>query len=111
MSIDPTSRARYGWESDFPTFSDTEPQVIRISLEEFLGGAGALSDWTPGTTRFPKIQVEVGEVVELDELAQQYTAILEYELPLESRRPDVVLLVNGAVVVLELKGKSEPRAG
>ena len=50
----------------------------------------------------------MGEVVEIDELAQQYTAILEYELPLESRRPDVVLLVNGAVVVLELKGKAEP---
>ena len=108
MSIDPTSRARYGWESDFPTFSDTEPQVIRISLEEFLGGAGPLQldAWDDS---IPKIQVEVGEVVELDELAKQYTAILEYELPLESRRPDVVLLVNGAVVVLELKGKSEPQ--
>ncbi len=39
---------------------------------------------------------------------RQYTAILEYELPIESRRPDVMLLVNGAVVVLELKGKTEP---
>jgi hypothetical protein len=36
------------------------------------------------------------------------TAILEYELPLESRRPDVVLLVRGAIVVLELKGKEAP---
>ena len=108
MSADSKSaRARYGWESDFPTFSETEPQVIRISLEDFLGGAGPLQmgAWEDS---IPKIQVEVGEVVEIDELAEQYTAILEYELPLESRRPDVVLLVNGAVVVLELKGKSEP---
>ena len=102
-----SARARYGWESDFPTFSETETQVIRVSLEDFLGGAGPLQmdAWEDS---IPKIQVEVGEVVEIDELAKQYTAILEYELPLESRRPDVVLLVNGAVVVLELKGKSEP---
>ncbi|HET6496087.1 MAG TPA: hypothetical protein VFH61_12075, partial [Thermoleophilia bacterium] len=108
MSADSKSaRARYGWESDFPTFSDTEPEIIRVELEEFLGGAGPLQmdAWEDS---IPKIQVEVGEVVEIDELAEQYTAILEYELPLESRRPDVVLLVNGAVVVLELKGKSEP---
>jgi hypothetical protein len=53
-------------------------------------------------------EVETGKVVEVDALAREYTAILEYELPMESRRPDVVLLVSGAVVVLELKGKTEP---
>ena len=100
-------RARYGWESDFPAFAGEEPEIIRISLEEFLGGAGALQvdAWDES---IPKIQVEVGEVVEVDELAEEYTTILEYELPLESRRPDVILLINGAVVVLELKGKTEP---
>ena len=102
-----SARARYGWESDFPTFSEAEPRVVRISLQDFLDDAGdsQIRAWDDS---IPKIQVEVGEVVEIDELAQQYTAILEYELPLESRRPDVVLLVNGAVVVLELKGKTEP---
>lgn len=108
MTPEPESaRARYGWESDFPTFSEAEPRVVRISLQEFLTDAGdsQIHAWDDS---IPKIQVEVGEVVEIDELAQQYTAILEYELPLESRRPDVVLLVNGAVVVLELKGKTEP---
>ena len=108
MTPEPESaRAGCGWESDFPTFSEAEPRVIRISLQEFLADAGdsQIHAWDDS---IPKIQVEVGEVVEIDELAQQYTAILEYELPLESRRPDVVLLVNGAVVVLELKGKTEP---
>ena len=100
-------RARYGWESDFPTFSETEPRVVRISLQEFLADAGEsqVRAWDDG---IPKIQVETGKVVEIDELAREYTAILEYELPMESRRPDVVLLVSGAVVVLELKGKTEP---
>ena len=102
-----SARARYGWQSDFPTFSETEPRIVRIQLQEFLAGASE-SQVLAWDDSIPKIQVEVGEVVEIDELAQQYTAILEYELPLESRRPDVVLLVNGAVVVLELKGKAEP---
>ena len=35
-----------------------------------------------------------------------YSAILEYQLPMEARRPDVVLLLGGPVLVLELKGKS-----
>jgi hypothetical protein len=100
-------RARYGWESDFPTFSDAEPRTVRISLEEFLGDTGD-SQVRAWDDSIPKIQVETGKVVEVDELAELYTAILEYELPLESRRPDVVLLINGAVVVLELKGKIEP---
>ena len=33
--------------------------------------------------------------------AGAYSAILEYELPMESRRPDVVVLAGGAVVGLE----------
>jgi hypothetical protein len=50
----------------------------------------------------------VGELCDADTGANDCTAILEYELPLESRRPDVVLLVRGAIVVLELKGKESP---
>ena len=35
------------------------------------------------------------------------SAILEYVLPIDERRPDVVLLVNGAVLVLELKTRGD----
>lgn len=45
-------------------------------------------------------------MVERDGSAREYTAILEYQLPLESRRPDVVILLPGPVAVIELKGKS-----
>lgn len=101
------SRARCGWQSDFPTFSEAEPEVVRISLAEFLADVSE-SQVFAWDESIPKLQHEVGEVVVLDDLADTYTAILEYELPLESRRPDVVLLVSGAIVVLELKGKEEP---
>ncbi len=102
-----SARARFGWQSNFPTFSETKSEIVRISLEEFLADVSE-SQAFAWDDSIPKLQHEVGEVVILDNLADTYTAILEYELPLESRRPDVVLLVNGAVVVLELKGKIDP---
>ena len=38
--------------------------------------------------------------------ASDYSTILEYQLPMEHRRPDVVLLLRDGVLVLELKSKS-----
>ena len=38
--------------------------------------------------------------------SSQFTAVLEYELPMESRRADAVLLLHDNVVVIELKGKT-----
>ena len=102
-----SARARYGWESDFPTFSEAEPRVVRISLQEFLT-TPATRRSAPGTTPSPRSRSKSARSSRSTSSLEQYTAILEYELPLESRRPDVVLLVNGAVVVLELKGKTEP---
>ena len=43
-----------------------------------------------------------------DPSAREYTAILEYELPRDSRRPDVIVLERGCVAVLELKGALNP---
>jgi len=54
------------------------------------------------------LQRECRELVAAYDAARTYTAILEYELPRESRRPDVIVLENGVVVVLELKGKAVP---
>ena len=56
----------------------------------------------------PELQREVSEVVQVRTDAADFTAVMEYELPMESRRADAVLLVGAAVVVLELKGKISP---
>jgi|694.fasta_scaffold112574_3 hypothetical protein len=100
-------RARYGWESDFPAFSAAEPGLIRDRLQSFVRDASPeqMRAWTDS---IPPLQREVGEVLLKDRLAEKYSAILEYELPLESRRPDVVLLVGDGVLVIELKGKEQP---
>ena len=101
------SRARYGWESDFPGFRSARPSAVCERLESFI------TDASPEQVRawrdtIPPLQREVDEVLMRDELAKRYSAILEYELPLESRRPDVLLLVGSGVMVIELKGKREP---
>lgn len=97
----------HGWHSNFPDFGKESPRVIRAKLSEFIPNAGAQQEraWADS---IPKLQTEVREVVSDEPDADGYTAILEYQLPLESRRADVVLLVRGAIVVLELKGKSTP---
>jgi schlafen family protein len=98
---------RWGWKSDLPEFSGTAPRVVRLSLEQFVRDAGPeqVRAWDAA---IPWLQDECRELVRCDDVARTYTAILEYELPRESRRPDVILLENGAVVVMELKGKFEP---
>jgi len=101
------SEANYGWESNFPQFRRTEARIIRGRLEAFIRDASVeqIRAWRES---IPQLQHEIGEVVDRDASAAGYTAILEYQLPMEARRPDVVLLVRGPVIVLELKGKESP---
>jgi hypothetical protein len=102
-----SERARYGWGSDFAEFRGTPPRLIRERLSSFVKDVSAeqVRAWDDA---IPPLQTEVSEVLVRDSLAAEYSAILEYELPLESRRPDVVLLVGAGVLVVELKGKLVP---
>jgi len=99
--------AEHGWSSDFARFHDTPAPYIRQSLVDFLGVVSPeqLHAWEMS---IPPLQDEVGEVVIRDPEAATYSAILEYQLPMEHRRPDVVLLMGGGVLVLEVKSKAHP---
>ena len=81
--------------------------MIRTRLGNFVADA-SIEQIRAWDDSIPLLQREVRELCDADAAANECTAILEYELPLESRRPDVVLLVRGAIVVLELKGKESP---
>jgi len=102
---------RAGWVSDLPTFRNTEPRIVCLRLSDFVQDAGpeqirAWERWIPA------LQKEAGALLRSSEPAREYTAILEYELPRDLRRPDVIVLETGAVLVLELKGNpSATRAG
>lgn len=100
-------RPRSGWESSFADFRAAPPKQIRESLAAFVTDASP-EQHRAWADSIPPLQSEVSEVLIRDELARQYSAILEYELPMESRRPDVVLLVGAGVMVIELKGKLTP---
>lgn len=100
----------FGWKSDLPTFISSEPRVVRARLQEFV------SDASPEQVRawdssIPWLQRECSELEAQDYGAKQYTAILEYELPRDFRRPDVIVLQRGCIVVLELKGAPYPTRG
>ena len=103
MSEDP----RCGWNSKFPHFRSSSPKFIRESLSAYVKDAGAkqIRAWDDS---IPPLQNEVGEILDTDRSSPDYSTILEYSLPLESRRTDVIFLAKGSVVVLELKGKQRP---
>jgi hypothetical protein len=94
-----------GWSSDIRHFREAAPAYIRSSLEAFVRDA-SLQQIRAWDDSIPPLQREANELVVRDQAADGYSAILEYRLPMEYRRPDVVLLLGGPVLVLELKGKS-----
>jgi len=104
---DSVAEARRGWDSDFVRFAATPSNAIVAKLRAFLSGASVeqVRAWDDS---IPRLQTEVTQVREVHEEAARYTAILEYELPLESRRADAIFLLRESVVVIELKGKSRP---
>jgi len=99
--------SRCGWNSKFPLFRSTSPTFIRESLSAYIKDAGPkqVRAWDDS---IPPLQNEVGEILETDKASPDYSTILEYTLPMESRRTDVIFLAKGSVVVLELKGKLRP---
>ena len=99
--------ARRGWDSDFGKFGAVHHSRI---LDSILRNYPESSKQEKASWRrnVPTLQREVGEVIKIRTDAGMFTAILEYELPMESRRADVVLLLHDGVAVVELKGKSLP---
>ncbi|MBM3628286.1 MAG: DUF2075 domain-containing protein [Alphaproteobacteria bacterium] len=97
-----------GWTSDFRTFGSEPRGSVIDSLRGFLRDASPeqLRAWSDSV---PRLQQEVGEIVEVDAAAASFAAILEYELPLESRRPDAILLLRSGVLVIEFKGRLDAR--
>ena len=98
---------RFGWQSSLQKFSRTEPRVVRLQLQQFVADASQeqVRAWDQS---IPWLQRECRELEVRDAAAREYTAILEYELPRDSRRPDVIVLERGCIAVLELKGALHP---
>jgi hypothetical protein len=96
-----------GWDATFCRFKQEELSSIVDALTNRFKAPGdaQVRAWNDS---IPRLQYEVREFTEKDVATDAYTAVLEYQLPLEFRRPDAVFLLHGAVVVIELKGKAHP---
>ena len=92
-----------GWASTFPVFRAAR-------LEEVVNALTALiQDATPEQIRawkssVPPLQEACGATSVIEAAAVEYGAVLEYKMPDGPHRVDAILLVSGAVLVLELKG-------
>ena len=96
--------APHGWSAEFPEFRERPAPYIRQHVLDFLRSASPeqIDAWD---LAIPPLQREIGEVIDQDPAAARFAAVLEYELPMEFRRPDVVLLIGGSTLVIELKSK------
>lgn len=95
-----------GWSSSLRRFREAPPGDISSALHLFVPDASPqqIVAWDDS---IPPLQREAREIAErLIAADDHFSAILEYQLPMEQRRADVILLLGGAVLVLELKGKA-----
>lgn len=94
-----------GWSSGLRRFRDASATYVSGSLQAFIKDASPqqVRAWDDS---IPQLQREASELITRSVQAERYSAILEYQLPMEARRPDVVFLLGGPVLVVELKGKS-----
>ena len=92
-----------GWANQFPIFRAATLEEIVNALTNFVQAT------TPEQIRawksyIPSMQRQCGVVLDQRTAAQRYCAILEYRMPDGSKRVDAVLLLSGAVLIVEMKG-------
>jgi hypothetical protein len=94
-----------GYSSSFETFLKTSiPEIIK-QLEQFVPDAGE-SQVRAWRDSIKMLQSNINTLTNQNsQLRNEAFVILEYHVPLESRRIDGILLVRGSVIVVEFKGK------
>ena len=97
---------RYGWASNLPDFHLAGADRICDALAQSLRGSSQ-AQIVAWRNMVPILKNEFGEVLDARVEAGDYSAILEYTLPRDERRPDVIVLENGVVVVIEFKDKHQ----
>jgi hypothetical protein len=99
----------YAWADRFPSLVETSAETLLSALQRFVPDASREQHaaWRVSLTT---LQAQGAQVLALHPPAREHAAVLEYMLPREGgRRPDVVVLQNGVVVVLEFKSIGTPR--
>jgi hypothetical protein len=94
-----------GYSNSFKGFVDTSSSDIIKQLERFVPDAGEpqVRAWRDAIKLLQR-SITTLALQEPQLLSEAYV-ILEYQVPLESRRIDSLLLVRGSAIVIEFKGK------
>lgn len=102
---------RAAWDSLLGHLVAEQPGAVLAALQEFVPDHS--NDQTVSWTRSLEIlQTDGREVIERVPESTAHGSILEYLLPREGgRRPDVILLQDAAVLVIEFKNKVKVNVG
>ncbi|MCL0030950.1 DUF2075 domain-containing protein [Dehalococcoidia bacterium] len=94
-----------GWQSTLQRFQSESSSLIQSTLRDFVGDVSFTQDkaWAES---IPMIQSQAEEIMRVKKIAANYGTVLEYTLDYDYRRPDVIILTDGPIFVIELKGKS-----
>lgn len=92
-----------GWANDFPYFRVATLEEVVNALTNFVRDTTPqqIQAWRASIT---PLQQQCGVMLDEQPLAKRYCAILEYRMPDGSKRVDAVLLLSGAVLIVEMKG-------
>jgi hypothetical protein len=109
MNNEVTDSDECGWGGDFKALCGASLSEIVNALTAFVRDASPeqIRAWN---NSIPLVQVEAGKVTDVKPLACDYGAIFEYKMPFGAQRADVILLISGAILVIELKGDGNYRA-
>jgi DUF2075 family protein len=102
-----------GWCGSIRDLLQADPSTIQQALAEFVTSRLALpvdrGQEEAWNASLKLLHREFDELAATIPDAMKWALVLEYTLPRErGRRPDAVLLVPGAVIVLEFKGTATP---
>ena len=100
--------ARHGWSGTFATFTRTDPAQVLAALQEFIPDAGPsqVTAWRDSIRLLHTVALALVRTVPL---AAEWSLVLEYQMPMEAQRADEIILVGGAVILVEFKGTAARR--
>ena len=98
------SKTGAGWQSNLPEFIEADSSAIESSLANFVRDVSR-EQQISWHNSIKWLKREYGQLIGTHEEAESYTTLLEYELPRDFRRPDVIVLEGAVIVVLEVKGR------
>ena len=107
--LDRVSAAREpcGWSGDFAALIASESTTLAAQLTRTFKQRGH-EQFEAWASSIGILRAAASSCVDALPAASDFAAILEYELPRDDRRPDVIVLENGTVVVIEFKEGSKP---